>query len=65
MFRVLFEMFFTSMRIASSVNRVRIGTDAAYRAAVLAELDRAGGAVVRSAPAADAAMHAGSLPHAV
>lgn len=65
MFRVFFEMFFTSMRIASNVNRVRIGNDADYRASVLAELERAGAAVARPAPATHGAAHAGSLPHAV
>lgn len=65
MFRVFFEMFFASMRLASNVNHVRIGTDAAYRAAVLAELDRAGAIAARPARATHGAAQPGSLPHAV
>jgi len=65
MFRVFFEMFFTSMRLASSLNPVRIGADAAYRAAVFAALDSAGAVVALPARATHRVAHAGSLPRAV
>lgn len=65
MFRVFIEMFFTSMRLTSTINPVQIGSDEAYRAAVLAELDRAGVVVARPARAAHGTTQTGSLPHAV
>lgn len=60
MFRVFIDMFFTSMRIASTVNHIRVGTDSAYRESIMADLGRSAARATR----ARHAMEPGSIPHA-
>lgn len=61
MFRAFFNIFFASMRISRNLNHIRVGTDAAYRDAVMAELDRAAAGARR----AETDQAVGTLPYPV